>query len=224
LIASIDHLVYACPDLEATCHWIAATTGVAPAMGGQHPGGGTRNALLSLGASTYLELIGPDTEQPTPSRSRPFGLDSVRSPSLRGWAAAPGDITLAVVEAGRHEHALADPVQGRRRTPAGVELSWTMALPKEPVAETPDGSPGTPEAAVLPFLIDWQQSAHPARTSPAGLVLERFVLLSRAPSSLRGLLADALGLDGPWEIVASPTPGLYAEIVGKAGARIALVS
>jgi hypothetical protein len=223
MTATIDHLAYACPDLEATCRWIAETTGVVPIMGGQHPGGGTRNALVSLGAPTYLELIGPDPEQPAPSRPRPFGLDSLRSPSLRAWAAAPGDINQAVVDAGLSGHVLDGPVAGRRRTPAGTELSWTMALPPEPVVPASSEPSLDPEAAVFPFLIDWQQSPHPAVTSPSGLVLQRLLLLTPGVALLRDLL-DTLGLEGRWEVGASPSPALFAEIADQDGHRIHLVS
>lgn len=223
MTATIDHLVYACTDLEATCGWVARTTGVVPVMGGQHPGGGTRNALLSLGALTYLELIGPDPGQPPPGEARPFGLDALRSPSLRGWASAPADISGAVVEAQRHGHLLSGPVPGSRRTPAGAELSWTMALPAEPVAQVPNDPTGVPEPAVFPFLIDWQQSSHPSVTSPSGLALERLLLLTPNPGVLRDLL-HALGLEGPWEVGASPTPALFAQIAGQDGRRAYLAS
>jgi hypothetical protein len=42
--ATIDHLVYACPDLGPAVEWIAAQAGVRPAFGGQHPGAGTHRA------------------------------------------------------------------------------------------------------------------------------------------------------------------------------------
>ena len=62
----IDHLVYATPDLPATVAQVARLTGVAPTEGGRHPGWGTRNYLLSLGERVYLEIVGPDEEQPPP--------------------------------------------------------------------------------------------------------------------------------------------------------------
>src|SRR5690606_32799802 len=60
----IDHLVFAAPTLEAGRSAIAALTGVTPAFGGVHTGAGTHNALASLGAPTYLEVIARDPDQP----------------------------------------------------------------------------------------------------------------------------------------------------------------
>jgi hypothetical protein len=223
MTTTIDHLVFACPDLEATSWWISRSLGVVPAMGGQHPGVGTRNALLSLGARTYLELIGPDPDQPPPAQARPFAIDRLRSPSLRGWAAAPDDMTEAIVVAGRHGHPLCPPVEGRRRARTGAEVSWWMAQPEQPTRALPDEGHGAPEAEVFPFLIDWGESAHPATTSPGGLALERYALLAPAPGPTRDLL-EALSLEGPWEVEASPTPSLRAVIANQSGDRITLVS
>ncbi len=39
---SVDHVVYATPDLERGMEEIERLTGVSPTLGGEHPGRGTR--------------------------------------------------------------------------------------------------------------------------------------------------------------------------------------
>jgi len=78
----IDHLVYATPDLATTVGLLTDRLGTAPTPGGAHPGRGTRNALVGLGDGAYLEIIGPDLEQPAPLSARPFGIDTLSAPAL----------------------------------------------------------------------------------------------------------------------------------------------
>jgi Glyoxalase-like domain len=95
----IDHLVYAAPDLPAAVTEVEGRFGVRAQAGGKHNGSGTHNALLALGAQTYLEIIAPDPGQPTPSAPRPFGVDDRRHGGLVSWALACHDIDAAVARA-----------------------------------------------------------------------------------------------------------------------------
>jgi hypothetical protein len=210
MTAVIDHLVYACPELDAAVDELAAATGVRAENGGQHPGLGTSNALLGIGGRCYLELIAPDPGQPEPAEPRPWGLDHMRKPGLRAWAVAPDDLDAAVRAARAAGHDPGEVVAGRRRTPDGRELSWRMTQP-----------PDTGDVAVAPFLIDWGGSPHPAATAPAGLALQRFVILSPDTGDLSRLLR-ALGLDVPIE--PAPAPGLRAVLLAPGGGEITLSS
>jgi Glyoxalase-like domain len=210
MTATIDHLVYVCPDLGPTVDDIAGQTDVRAAFGGQHPGLGTHNALLSLADRTYLEIIAPDRAQPRPAEPPPFGLDTVTHPGLRAWAVAPDDLDAAVRQANSAGFDYAAIVSRRRRTADGRELTWRMTTYAQ-----------SPEVAVVPFLIDWGGSEHPAGTAPGGLSLHQFRLRSPEPGRLCALFR-ALGLD--LNVENASRPAISAVLRGPRGQTLVLGS
>ena len=56
----IDHLIYACPDLDGGVGLIETRFGVRARPGGKHVGLGTHNALLSLGKRKVRLVAGSD--------------------------------------------------------------------------------------------------------------------------------------------------------------------
>jgi hypothetical protein len=209
MTATIDHLVYACPDLDAAVAEITRVTGVRPRHGGQHPGLGTHNALLSLGDRTYLEIIAPDPAHPGAGQP-PFGLDQLTAPALRAWAAAPEDLDAAVERARTEGLAYGDIVTGHRRSPGDGEVSWRMTT------YAYDGA-----VAVVPFLIDWGPARHPAQTAPSGLRLTEFRVLAPDPQPVIRQLRAA-GIDLPVEH--ADVPALRAVLTGPQGTEVVLES
>jgi catechol 2,3-dioxygenase-like lactoylglutathione lyase family enzyme len=175
---TLDHLVYATPDLEESVRLVAKLTGVRPVEGGPHPGLGTRNHLLGLGELRYLEIIGPDSGQPEPERPRPFGIDELTEPCLAAWAVRAADIEARVARSRTlgYDPGPIEPLS--RRTPAGEVLRWRLTFPYEPV---------------VPFLIDWGRTPHPARRLPV-VPLTAFGGTHPDPAGVRGRLA-ALGVE-----------------------------
>jgi catechol 2,3-dioxygenase-like lactoylglutathione lyase family enzyme len=191
---TLDHLVYATPDLEESVRLIAKQTGVRPVEGGPHPGLGTRNHLLGLGELRYLEIIGPDPDQPDPDRPRPFGIDDLTEPRLAAWAVRAADIEARVARsrAQGYDPGPIEPLS--RRTPDGDVLRWRLTFPYEPV---------------VPFLIDWGRTPHPARRLPI-VPLTEFAGVHPEPAQVRARLA-ALGVELDVHTGAS---GLVATIGG----------
>lgn len=202
-MASIDHLVYAVPDLDAGIEQFATSTGVRPAFGGAHVGLGTHNALVSFGSS-YLELIAPDPNQPAPCGPRPFGIDALAGPSFVAFAVRPdpGDSIEALVARASTAGHDAGPISDMQRaTPDGGLLEWRLTMPS---ATMP---------SVVPFLIDWGTTPLPSSTQPGGVELTRFVVQHPEPDVLSNTYA-ALGLTVP---VTPGEPGFDVEITGPAG-------
>jgi Glyoxalase-like domain len=153
---TLDHLVYAVPDLDACTRTFAATTGVTPAEGGRHLGRGTRNVLVGFGDTSYLEIIGPDPDNPAdPGVTMPFGLATLTRPRLITWAVHPADLERAASAsaAAGADHGEIWPLS--RRTPAGDLLEWRLA-----------STHPAPLDGVTPFLIDWGTTPHPASVLP----------------------------------------------------------
>ncbi|WP_129663988.1 VOC family protein [Phytoactinopolyspora endophytica] len=198
----IDHLVWGCPDLGLLVDRVTRLMGVAPRFGGRHEGRGTQNYLLALGHGRYLELLGPDPEQPEPAGPRPLGIDQTTEPGLIGWAirtTAMGDLLRAARAEGYDP---GEAVRMSRRTPAGTVLEWLL---------TPPGVGG-----VLPFVIDWLGSPHPAADLPS-VELMSFTLHHPQPDDVRAALT-AMNLDDEEVTVAfAADPGISATLATPQG-------
>lgn len=199
--APVDHLVYGVPDLDAAIADLESRLGVRAVPGGSHPGAGTHNALLDLGAGAYLEVIAPDPSQPPPAGPRHFGLDDLTTPRLVGWAAKASGLE-ARVEAVRAAGYDPGPAKRmRRRRPDGVLLEWVLT------AAGPGGD------GLAPFLIDWGDAAHPAQSAPRGCRLT--ALRGRHPRP--GEIATQLAALGVELDVSEGPAGLIALIDTPAG-------
>ena len=195
-VEAVDHLLLGVSDLEAGMKWFEEKTGIRPAVGGSHPGRGTRNALVSLGGRHYLEIIAPDPAQPEVKDGWVTELRKLTAPRLVGWAVASPNLeaTLARLDAEKVSHSPATP--GARKRPDGRELSWrTVGVESD--------------LGVIPFFIDWGTSAHPSTDAPAGARLVSLKFRSPKPAALRGELFR-LGIAA--EVKPNPTPGLDAQI------------
>lgn len=177
---AVDHLVVAATDLDAGAAWLEAHLGVPLAAGGKHAEMGTHNRLLKLGPRLYLELIAIDPAAPAPGRPRWFGLDDpalkekvAERPHLIHWVARCEDIAAA-------SNACPEPL-GDILDLARGDFRWRITVPA-------DGH--LPGHGLVPSLIQWRASAHPADSLPerncALMKLEGF---HPEPERIRGVLA-----------------------------------
>jgi hypothetical protein len=183
VLAQVDHLVYATPDLQLGIETAETLFGVRATPGGQHPGEGTRNALIALGPASYFEIIGPDPEQPNPVRGRRFGIDELKAPRLTTWVAKGRALETFASDAVAHGVKLGAVIPGSRRRPDGVVLSWTYTDPRVVLGDR-----------LVPYFIDWGTSPHPSATAAKGVTL--LSLRAEHPDAARvQKMLQQLGLD-----------------------------
>jgi hypothetical protein len=203
VLSKVDHLVYATPELNRGVEELERLLGVRATPGGQHPGLGTRNALIALGPNVYIEIIAPDPDQPAPSAPRRFGIDELKQSRLVTWAAKGTDLEQLRADAVRNGIPLGEVAPGRRRRPDGVELAWRSTSYGTPVAD-----------GIVPFFIDWGQSAHPAQSAAKGATLVALRAEHPNAPSVQGML-QRLGL--PLTVTPGARPALIAIIDSPRG-------
>jgi hypothetical protein len=199
----VDHLVYAVPDLAAGVAELERRLGVRATPGGKHMGLGTHNALLALSDTAYLEVIGPDPDQPPPARPRPFGVDRLAAGRLVTWARRSEDLDRDVARARAAGLDPGEPLAMSRARPDGATLRWRLTLRAEPAGD-----------GLVPFLIDWGDTPSPALSSAKGVSLRELRAEHPEPEPVRVLLA-ALGAD--LAVASGPAPALVATLATANG-------
>lgn len=194
----VDHLIYGAPELGRGVEAVERRLGARPAPGGRHPQYGTRNALLALGPATYLEVMAPDPELPEPADGVLFALDELEAPRVVTWALRTGEIEAEAGRARERGVRLGAVRAGSREQPDGSELTWRLTRPR-----------ALPMGGVVPFLIDWGETPHPAAGAPEGGSLVGLRAEHPEPAAAREALA-VLGAGMPVE--AGPRPRLAATI------------
>lgn len=208
---TLDHLVVVAPDLAEGVAHVRDCLGLAMPEGGRHREMGTRNHLLRLGDSVFLEVIAIDPEAAPPTRARWFGLDDaaqVRADwaagrRLRGLVARTADLDTVLAA---HRDLL-----GQAATMTRGDLSWRFAL-------RPDGA--WPADGAAPCVMDWGPRGNPAATMPdLGAHLDAIVLTHPDPDGVAALQAG-LGLADPPRLVRGALPRYTARITTSSGSQI----
>jgi hypothetical protein len=150
----LDHIIWACDDLERGARRFEALTGVTPQYGGAHASGLTHNALVSLGPRSYLEILAPTgppggTDDAFSRLARTAGEPRVLTYCLRSARPLPELAQIAEAMGAPK----AEVLKNGRTTPAGVKLHWQWAAPVFDRL-----------GLAFPFFIDWLDSPHPAAT------------------------------------------------------------
>ena len=147
----LDHIVYCTPDLYQGIQLIEGLTGVQPRIGGRHLTKGTHNALLPIGPFCYLEILAPDPANWDIGSPRWMGIDLLERPCISRWSIRTDQLASRFQEFREIIPSLGVIEEGTRKLNDGTTLKWSLT------------DPGVrPAISTIPFLIDWENSPHPA--------------------------------------------------------------
>lgn len=186
---TLDHFMIGSSDLRRTVESFERITGVKPVFGGDHPSWGTRNYLVGLGGTDYLEFLGAHPEAPVPADGLPFGLGAISGTGFLTWAVGVPDLSVAMGVAQSRDLPLGGAMKGQRATPEGDVLSWQLSAPQ------PDPS------SVTPFLIQWDQDPDANRGEGSGARLSGVEIFHPEPDRTA---ADMRFLGINYEVHAGP--------------------
>lgn len=170
---SLDHVIWAVPDLEEYVARFEEITSIKPEYGGKHTNGLTENYLVSLGECTYLEILGPQkgvTPEQLGSIASRFTREHIVGFAFGADLENPPQSLSSV--------RLGDRNSGGRNKPDGTALSWvTQPLPDF------DFGPDR-----FQFVIKWTSEPHPAATSPKGAEIAQLTIANPQVTGLQELV------------------------------------
>lgn len=197
---TVDHVVLAVRDLEATAGRLFDELGLASVPGGRHVAWGTANRVIPLG-DDYVELLG--VVEPEVAERSPFGR------FMLGHAAG-GDRWFTVCLADTDLDGTAarlglEVVTGTRTRPDGREIRWRSAGLEDPKRDV-----------WLPFFIAWDvpPRLHPGRTPVEHRVGARGIARVEMAGDEDRLREWVGGADLPIRIVPGE-PGMRAVVLAS---------
>jgi hypothetical protein len=199
----VDHIIWAAPDLDRAVDALETLSGIRARQGGSHPGRGTRNALMALGPSSYLEILAPD---PMQDMAGTFGaqIRALDAPRLIGVMLASSELNEAKAIFAASGVACNGPFDAERRKPDGETLRWRLLIPQDP-----------PWGDCTPMCIDWGTSPNPAASAPSGARLTRYEIGHPDGERLRALCS---GLAAGVDVMRADRPYQLASVDGPKGA------
>lgn len=175
----IDHVVFCVPDLDLAGEHLSKQYGFVSHPGGRHPGHGTTNRIVPLGAS-YLELVAVvDAAEAAQSRFGSWVRENATDPpTAHALCLRTDDLDEICARLGL------EPVTMTRDTPYHVTLRWRLAG----LEQTLEGQ--------LPFFVEWDipGDAHPGRMQPGNRARIEEVVLTGDVDRLRDWTAGARGV------------------------------
>ena len=181
----LDHIIWACSDLDAGVRRFESLAGVRPRFGGVHASGLTHNALVRIAPRSYLEILAPTGPASADDDEWCRIARATREPQIMTYCQRSGR-SLSDLAAIARSYGCKDGVVARngRRTPDGVDLRWQWVAPKV------DGL-----GLAFPFFIDWLDSPHPAQMLPGeqgdtGVSLREWVVQHPEAPRLRTILSE----------------------------------
>jgi glyoxalase-like protein len=206
--AELDHIIVGFPNLEDGMARLFQLSGYHAAVGGSHPGRGTRNALLNLGNTSYLELLAPDPAQPALLWHKEIA--TLTEPTIVGWAVRHAKLDQLALLLKERGVPCSDPIAGSRVRPEGQTLRWRMLM----LADDRKGN--------LPFFIEWDSAtAHPSVDAPGSCLLQEFrpsgplpeipppqadMRLHLVPGKRSQVQAKIAGSNGVFQLESIPVP------------------
>jgi glyoxalase-like protein len=162
------------PDLAAAARDLSRDHGLESTEGGRHPGWGTANRIVPLGA-TYLELIAVvDEREAAGSAFGRWVLEAGGGSRPLGWAVRTDDLDGVAKRLGLTT------ADGSRLTAEGTQLRWRYAGAAEAIARPP-----------LPFFIEWSAGTpFPGRAAEPSPYRLRELRLAGDPVVLGGWLGE----------------------------------
>lgn len=153
---NIDHIIYAVQDLNTAILEFEEKLGVRPIFGGYHKSFGTKNALIYLGDSCYLELLAADESNTAIAKPRWMGIDLLQKNQITRWALKSNTLENDSALLKKIDSKMGNIQSGSRNMADGGVLQWDLIMPLP-----------KPQVELVPFMLDWSKSKmHPTNSLP----------------------------------------------------------